>query len=115
MTGIDPESSGIQKLDTSEKVSAALMWIILTAPRAQSGLLSCDQLRQPAAYVWRFFRAGKVSPNRATTRNFARGRSIANRHQEHIGLTAQEATQLKQLAAIHVAAIDGVEAARPLV
>ena len=54
---------------------------------------------------------GKLSPNRATTRNFVRGRSIANWHQEHIGLTAQEATQLKQVAATHVAAIDGVEAA----
>jgi hypothetical protein len=35
----------------------------------------------------------------------------ANWHQEHIGLTAQEATQLKQVAATDVAAIDGVEAA----
>jgi len=74
-------------------------------------LLSCDQQKEPAAYVSRFFRRRKVSPNRATTRNVARGRSIANWHQEHIGLTAQEATQLKQVAATDVAAIDGVEAA----
>jgi hypothetical protein len=38
LTGIDPETSGIRKLETSEKVSTALMWIIVTARRAQSGL-----------------------------------------------------------------------------
>jgi hypothetical protein len=32
-------------------------------------------------------------------------------HQQHIGLTAQKATELKQVAATHVAEIGGIEAA----
>ncbi len=79
----------------------AALWSLVTPGRTATGT--------PLVAYRAFFRQVQYLQTAAQSASPAEAAQLQSWHQTHIGLTAQEAEQLQQVAATHVAAMDALE------